>query len=94
MWVDYEPLDVEINGDNTGIFHVLFEMWIGTNEFDYRMENSCSIILYLYIYGLLIDPHNDLLPVSVIAQLLEHCGGIKEARGSISPYSWYYFGSV
>ena len=71
---------MEINGDNTGIFHVLFEMWIGMNEFDYSMEISCSIITYLHIYGLLIDPHNDLLPVSVIAQLLEHCAGIGEVR--------------
>ena len=37
MWVDYEPVDVEIDGDNTGIFHVLFEMWIGMIEFDHLM---------------------------------------------------------
>ena len=30
-------------------------------------------IIYLYIYGLIIDPHNYLLPVGLIAQLLEHC---------------------
>ena len=27
MWVDYKPIDGEIDDDNTGIFHV-FEMWI------------------------------------------------------------------
>ena len=31
MWVDYKPVDVEIDDDNTGIFHV-FEMRIGRNE--------------------------------------------------------------
>ena len=36
MWVDYKPVDVEIDDDNTGIFHV-FEMRIGMNEFDHRI---------------------------------------------------------
>ena len=30
MWVDYEPVDVEIDDDNTRIFHV-FEMRVGMN---------------------------------------------------------------
>ena len=34
MWVNYKPVDVEIDDDNTGIFHI-FEMQIGMNEFDY-----------------------------------------------------------
>ena len=29
----YKPVDVEIDDDNTGIFHV-FEMRLGINEFD------------------------------------------------------------
>ena len=37
MWVDYKPVDVDIDDDNTGI------------------------IIYLHIYGLIINPHNDLL---------------------------------
>ena len=36
------------------------------------MENSSIIIIYLQIYGLIIDPHNDLLPVDLIPQLVEH----------------------
>jgi len=32
MWVNYKPVDVEIDDDNTGIFHV-FELQIGMNEF-------------------------------------------------------------
>ena len=28
MWVDYKPINVEMDDDNTGVFHV-FEMWIG-----------------------------------------------------------------
>ena len=27
-------------------------------------------------YKLIIDPHNDLLPVGLIAQLVDHCTGI------------------
>ena len=34
MQVNYKPVDVEIDDDDTGIFHV-FEMWIGMNEFDH-----------------------------------------------------------
>ena len=33
MWVDYKPVDVEIDNDNTGIFHI-FELRIGMNDFD------------------------------------------------------------
>ena len=35
MKVDYKPVDVEIDDDNTGIFHV-FELRRGMNEFDHR----------------------------------------------------------
>ena len=42
--------------------------------------NPCTIIIYLHIYGLICDPHNDLLPVDLIAQLLEHCTVIAEVR--------------
>ena len=35
MWVDYKPVDVVIDDDNTGIFHVL-ELRIGMNEFNHR----------------------------------------------------------
>ena len=31
MWVDYQPVDVEIHDDNMKIF--VFEMCIGMNEF-------------------------------------------------------------
>ena len=30
------------------------------------MENPCIVIVYLPIYGLTIDPHNDLLPVGLM----------------------------
>ena len=30
------------------------------------------------LYELMIDPHNDQLPVGVVAQLVEHCSGIAE----------------
>ena len=46
MRVCYKPVHVEIDDDNTRIFHV-FEMRIGMNEFDHSnlpfkyMKNSC-----------------------------------------------------
>ena len=40
------------------------------------MENSCIIITYPHIYGLIINPHNNLLLVGLIAQLVEHCVGL------------------
>ena len=36
------------------------------------MENSSIIIVYLHIYGLITDPHNDLFSVGLIAQLAQH----------------------
>ena len=50
------------------------------------MENSCNIIIYLHIYGLIIDPHNDLLPFGLKAQLSEHCTGITEVIIRIPVY--------
>lgn len=35
-------------------------------------------IIYLHIYGLIIDPHNDPLPVDLIAQPVEHRTNITE----------------
>ena len=34
MWVDYKPVDVEIDNHNTGIFHV-FELRIGISQFKF-----------------------------------------------------------
>jgi len=50
------------------------------------MENSCNNIIYLHIYGLIIDPHNDLLPVGLKAQLSEHRTGITEVIIRIPVY--------
>ena len=36
--------------------------------------------MYLHIYGLTRNPHNYQLPVSLVAQLAEHCTGIAEVR--------------
>ena len=32
------------------------------------------------IYGLIIDPHNDYLPIGLMAQLVKHCSGITDVR--------------
>ena len=45
-----------------------------------RMTIYISSVSYLRIYGLIYDPHDDLLPVGLIAQLLEHYTGIAEVR--------------
>ena len=45
-----------------------------------RMTIYISSVSYLRIYGLIYDPHNGLLPVGLIAQLLEHYTGIAEVR--------------
>ena len=38
MWVDYKPVDEEIDDDNSRIFiQFLFEMRIGMNEFDHHI---------------------------------------------------------
>ena len=49
-----------------------------------------DVIIYLHIYRLIVDPHNNLLPVGLIAQLVEHCTGIAEARVGIPVQAWIF----
>ena len=37
-WVDYKPVDVDIDDGNTGIFQG-FELRVGMNEFDHRSSS-------------------------------------------------------
>ena len=39
--------------------------------------------MYFHIYGLVIDPYKDLLPVGLVASLVEHVAGIAEVRVQI-----------
>ena len=39
---------------------------------------------------IVIDPHNDLLPVGLTAQLGEHCTGIAEVRVRIPVQAWIF----
>ena len=39
--------------------------------------------MYFHIYGLVINPHDNLLPVGLIAALVEHVAGIAEVRVQI-----------
>ena len=48
---------------------------LGWNKLTQRFNLTFNIST---IYGLIIDSHNDQLPVGLIAQLLEHCTGIAE----------------
>ena len=40
--------------------------------------------------NLITDPHNDLLPVGLVAQLVEHCAGIAEVRIRIPLQAWIF----
>jgi len=54
------------------------------------MRDSFIIIIYVHIYRLIIDPHNHLLPVGLIAQLVEHCTGILEVGVGIPVQAWNF----
>ena len=87
MWVDYKPVDAEIDDACCCLSSDIkkkkpIKFIHSYLQFKY-MENSCIIVIYLHIYGLIIDPHNELLPVGLIAQLVEHCTGITEVRVQI-----------
>ena len=64
--------------------------------------NFINFIAYIFtIYGFMIDPHNDQPPVGLIAQLLEHCTSIAEARVRVSfkpeffrPFFPFYWSSI
>ena len=55
---------------------------ITLNLFSIRSSNEISLIWshISTIYGLIIDPHDNQLPVGLTAQLVEHCTGIAEGR--------------
>ena len=55
-------------------------MFIDSNQHFKYTENSCITVIYLHMYRLIIDWHNNLLPVGLIAQLVEHCNSIAEVR--------------
>ena len=61
--------------DNTRIF-LVFEMRIEMSEFAHRilaLLMQRQERLEFFIGRLIIDPHNDQLPVGLIPQLVEHC---------------------
>ena len=54
--------------------------------------NSCISITYLYIYGLIIDPHNAVFPVALRTQLVEHCNDIAEVRIQVPYRPFFHYG--
>ena len=46
--------------------------------------------LHIKVYRLIINPRNDLLPVGLIAQLVEYCTGITEVRVWIPVPAWIF----
>ena len=68
-----------------------FELWIETKLMS--MIHTVSFLLLFFvvflcrsiliIYQLIINPHNNQLPVGLIAQMVEHCTGIAEVSVSV-----------
>ena len=46
----------------------------------FQIHYYSIITMYLHIYGLTSDPHNNQLPVGLIAQLVDRCTGITDVR--------------
>ena len=81
-------------------------MRIEENEFDHRIlallkqqrespekflkKKSWLTIIYLYIYGLTIDPHNDQRPLGLIAQQVKNQTRIAEVRVRILGQNWIF----
>ena len=68
-------------------------MWVDHKPIDVEIHDDNTGIfnvfeLGFHIYGLIIDPHNDLLSVGLIAQLVEHCTGIAGVRVRTSSNSF------
>ena len=42
------------------------------------------------IYGGIIDPHRDQLPIGLVAQLAKYCNGIAEARAQVKFFRPFY----
>ena len=57
---------------------------------------SCYAVSYIYIHlfilhGYITNSQYDQLPVGLIAQLVEHCTGIAEVKGSNPVQAWIFF---
>ena len=48
-------------------------------------------VVYSPLWGFIWNQHNDQLPVSLLAQLIEHCTGIAEIMGSNPVQAWIFF---
>ena len=60
-------------------------MWVDHKPIDVEIHHDNTGIFHVFelgfhIYGLIIDPHNDLLSIGLIAQLVEHCTSITGVR--------------
>ena len=56
------------------------DMFIDSNQHFKYMENSCITIIYLHMYGLIIDQYSNLLPVDLVAQLVDDRKNIAKVR--------------
>ena len=59
----------------------------------YIIDDGNTWIFTYLKYGLewlIVDPHNDLQPVGLIAQLVEHCTDSAEVRVRIPVQAWIF----
>mgnify|MGYP006973431312 CR=1 FL=1 len=56
----------------------------------FQIHGKLLYYRHLPIYGLIIDPHSDWLPVDLIAQLVECCTGIAEVSVRIPVQAWIF----
>ena len=62
MWVDYEPVNMEIDDDNLRIFHV-FEMQIEMNEFYHRI---LAVQFLMFLCLVLLCAHCYCVPLCLV----------------------------
>ena len=81
------------NGQTGTRLAVLYQIyWAVRPSGGWSLSVSMKQIDSLHILRTFLDPHNDHLPVGLIAQLVEHCTGIAEVRDRI-PFGPEFFRS-
>ena len=56
----------------------IFNSYPAVHMYDFHIFT----VIYSSLHVCIMNPHNDKLPVGLLAQLLEHCTGIAEALSS------------
>ena len=75
MRVDHKPLNDGYKSMDIMVIHEI---------------HVCERLFMILIYGLINDPHSNLLPGGLRAQVVEHWTGITEIRVGV-PFQFLYF---